>query len=717
MLDQLPLTEVLMQWKDFSPKQDEQSRLAAKDWDDRAFLMLLVCRILGSQGLEYSDGCIHGIALPGFLRLAVTGNLDNPTALEESYFQQRLMAIETETVQQCRGALKLSYQGVLDLIVKRLGLNRAQEKVLAVMILMARETDLVRALRLREDGSRADFIAAYGAALGENSHAMYEAFSVHSPLSEYRLIRLEPDADSLCRFAKPGGMLMRIIQLCQFPMDQAPDVLHRIFDHIMPLAPRSPLSLSDFQGMADLQLMRELMGKSITQGKRGCNILLHGQPGTGKTALARTLADSLGFALYEVPLEDDDGDPLTGSERLGTARLAQGLLQEQPRSLLLFDEIEDAFRDRKELAKAWFNRLLEDNTTPCIWITNAVWELENAFLRRFSYIAEIGAKGNKALKARTCQRLESLPVTDSWREVAVSRDWMTPAMAEDLLTLGALLPTHQVARNEKRLEQMMAQKLRVMGLDKQALPVTGTAVHPLKQDMPAFQIDWLNTSPSLASLEQVISTLPSAKLCLQGPPGSGKTGFARWLAERLERPLHTLHGSKLLSPFVGDNEENIAAAFRRAEEDGAVLLLDEADSFLGRREASSKNWEITAINEFMVQLDQFTGVFLATTNRFEQLDSAVMRRLPLKVRFDCLTQQQLLEILTACVSDPHQLAHCESALAKLTDVTPGLITAAIQRLKLTGRSLRTREFLPALAEEQQMQQGSSRSIGFTAALD
>ncbi len=51
--------------------------------------------------------------------------------------------------------------------------------------------------------------------------------------------------------------------------------------------------------------------------------------------------------------------------------------------------------------------------------------------------------------------------------------------------------------------------------------------------------------------------------------------------------------SDLMSPYVGETEQNIAEAFARAAERGAMLLIDEADSFLYRREAGQRSWEVS----------------------------------------------------------------------------------------------------------------------------
>ena len=79
-------------------------------------------------------------------------------------------------------------------------------------------------------------------------------------------------------------------------------------------------------------------------------------------------------------------------------------------------------------------------------------------------------------------------------------------------------------------------------------------------------------------------------------------------------PLLVRRASDLLSMFVGEVEKNIARAFREAEDDGALLLIDEVDSFLQDRRGAQRSWEVTQVNEMLTQMEGFAGVFIASTN-------------------------------------------------------------------------------------------------------
>ena len=67
---------------------------------------------------------------------------------------------------------------------------------------------------------------------------------------------------------------------------------------------------------------------------------------------------------------------------------------------------------------------------------------------------------------------------------------------------------------------------------------------------------------------------------------------------------------------MGETEQNLAKAFQEAEEMRAVLLLDEVDGLLQDRRQATRSWEVSQVNEFLVQMESFNGVMVATTNRF-----------------------------------------------------------------------------------------------------
>ena len=117
----------------------------------------------------------------------------------------------------------------------------------------------------------------------------------------------------------------------------------------------------------------------------------------------------------------------------------------------------------------------------------------------------------------------------------------------------------------------------------------------------------------------------------------------------------------------------------------------------------------------MVRMERFNGILIATTNRFESLDKAILRRFRLKVRFDCLSEAHVCMILREVVRAPHQLDELPpAALSRFNQLTPGLIENALEQLALRGIRPYLHHLLPALDREQTEQFGGqpSKPMGF-----
>ena len=115
-------------------------------------------------------------------------------------------------------------------------------------------------------------------------------------------------------------------------------------------------------------------------------------------------------------------------------------------------------------------------------------------------------------------------------------------------------------------------------------------------------------------------------LCLQSPPGTGKSAFARYLSECLGLEVLQKHASDLLSPWVGETEQQIAAAFAEARDAQAFLIFDEADSLLANRRSAHRSWEVSQVNEMLTWMESHPLPFACTTNFGEHLDPATLRR-------------------------------------------------------------------------------------------
>lgn len=160
--------------------------------------------------------------------------------------------------------------------------------------------------------------------------------------------------------------------------------------------------------------------------------------------------------------------------------------------------------------------------------------------------------------------------------------------------------------------------------------------------------------------------------------------------------------SDLLSKYVGETEQHMARMFEEAHTEGAVLLLDEADSFLRSRRRAERHYEVSEVNEMLQGMERFAGIFICTTNLFEDLDEAALRRFTFKIRFLPLRPAQRERLFaTEALGDaqaPLRREHRER-LARLDQLTPGDFAAVCRQAELLGAAFTPDEFLSQLEAE------------------
>lgn len=389
--------------------------------------------------------------------------------------------------------------------------------------------------------------------------------------------------------------------------------------------PAPTLTLADYASFPEVrEVLFPFLGEALRSGLTGVNILFYGPPGTGKTELARLLAAQLGVKGLQICPKNDD----SVLNRLNTA--AQ-LTRKMRDAVIVVDEAEDVFNDWNgdlRTNKGLLNTLLETNAVPFIWTTNSLETIDAAMLRRFDVIIELAEPGCDARR-----RIVRKVCGDTLSEKTVLRLAATPALAPAVLTRAQKVAKVIGAEADERvLLRLVDATLRAQGHP----PVAGES-----EILPAYYDPrFVACETDLEDLADGLARAGSGRLCLYGPPGTGKSAYAAWLAQRLGRPLIRQLASDLLSPWVGETEQRISQVFARARRENAVLLVDEADSFLRDRHGARASWEVTKVNEMLAQLERFDGIFVATTNLIDVVDAASIRRFDLKAKFGYLQPEQ-----------------------------------------------------------------------------
>lgn len=449
--------------------------------------------------------------------------------------------------------------------------------------------------------------------------------------------------------------------------------------------------------------------------RKGVNILIYGVPGTGKSQFVKAFSQHLGAELFDVAADDSDGDPIRGNVRLRAFRAAQGLLSNR-NAILLFDEVEDVFSDGNSLfgprstaqnQKGWMNKLLEENPVPAFWVSNDIDSFDPAFIRRFDLVFELPIPPkNQRIKIieQTCGALLDMATIN---RIAESEDLAPAVVARVTSVLHCIQNTIEPKAVQSTFELMLNSTLEAQ---------KHRTIQKFRADkLPDFyDARYVNSDMDLVELMEGIKNEPSARLCLYGPAGTGKTAYGRWLAEQLDKPLHIKKASDLLSMYVGGTEQNMARAFSIAEEEDAVLMIDEVDSFLQDRRNATKSWETTQVNEMLTQIESFSGILIASTNLMDGLDPAAMRRFDLKAMFNYLKPEQSEALL---------LRHCDvlklnvpnsqqiNRLKRLSVLTLGDFAAVLRQSRF--KPIREVDYLiDSLEEECAVKKKTGASIGF-----
>jgi SpoVK/Ycf46/Vps4 family AAA+-type ATPase len=625
----------------------------------------------------------------------------------------RLRDLHREAEARADAALPAVLRANIGRLADLVGMSEAECRVLGFATLLHHEQELDKAADTLGALSSSAIVDVLAALLELPAHEVRNALSSQGVLARSGLLNVDRTGTAPLR----NKLDLLSNQFADSILESETDPVALLRDMVAPSsAPR--LSLADFSHLDEaLAILKPYLAQAVAGNQQGVNIFVHGAPGTGKSELARALAAALGCELFEVASEDEDGDPVTGERRLRAYRAAQSFFDRR-RAMLLFDEVEDVFADSgngfglrstAQRRKAWLNRTLEQNRVPTLWLSNSIGGIDPAFMRRFDVLVEVPvpprAQRERILQA-ACGDLADAPTLARMAQAEA----LAPAVVERAASVVRAIRGQFDAGDSARALAWLTSRT----LEAQGHP--GLDAGAASQLPDHYDPSILNADADLAALAAGLERTRSARLCLYGPPGTGKSAFGRWLAERLGMPLLLKSASDLMSKWVGDSEKAIAAAFRQAEREGALLMLDEVDSFLREREGAHHSWEVTRVNEMLTRMENFSGVFIASTNLMEGLDAAALRRFDMKIHFGHLAPEQaarMLERQCACLGleapEPDQLARAR----RLALLTPGDFAALARRHRFTPFA-RSAQVVDALEQECALKRGKSASIGFLA---
>jgi ATP-dependent 26S proteasome regulatory subunit len=402
-------------------------------------------------------------------------------------------------------------------------------------------------------------------------------------------------------------------------------------------------------------------------------ILLHGDPGVGKSFVVAAVAGEFGLNLIQVSTGD-----LVSSFRGESARNVDAVFaiaaQNLP-AILFFDEFDSIAMRRDDNpdqeARRTVNALLQAlertrgmRELVVMAATNDVGSLDPAVIRpgRFDRHVLVDVPDAAARKAIFAAQLAGRPGASDvdLDELARRSEGLTPAAISQTVTSAALAAMREsAASTDAALVPLTTDRLITAlatrgGRDRPTIENWSwdKLVLPDKTLRELQQITALLTDPDRAASFGI--DVPSGVL-LYGPPGTGKTTIARVLAAESNCSFYAQSAGDLTSKWVGESERLITALFQRARANRpSIIFIDEIDAIASAR--GDYDTYDRQVNQLLQEIDGMksgAGVLVVgATNRRDKLDPALLRggrlsrhiHIPLPVEAD---RRTMLELFSA----------------------------------------------------------------------
>ena len=494
-----------------------------------------------------------------------------------------------------------------------------------------------------------------------------------------------------------------------------------------------PLDCSGAYSLDSFSVKKESVDITLDllKGKNPVSILFYGKPGAGKTELAKSICKETGKNVYifknELETEKD-------SDLLG--RLVCLLSMDWSDSVLIVDEADSLLKTVEfgffsgltpTSTKGTINKMLENNRDKVIYIINHQWQIDESTRRRFTFSIKFESMPATTLRSIAQSKLAAMNLEEEVKTdllQMLDKYHLTGASVDNLIKTiegmdcpdkTELLKKAEIVMKENSLLLNGKTKMRETVKAEYDPKVLNASMNPLKI------VEMVQNAAKFA--EQNKGTENGIRMLFYGLSGTGKTELARYISEQLGKSIVLKRASDILGKYVGENEENIRNAFAEAESTDSILLFDEADTFFYDRNQAQRSWERSMVNEFLTQMEEFSGILICTTNLRNVMDPAMQRRFHIMVEFKPMKFEGI-KIMAERYFPNHHLSNTQiEELEDMESTTPGDFGAIASRIRFMNpddvNSDYLFEELKKLQSEKKKQWDnengeSERRIGFTA---
>ncbi|QKF64917.1 AAA family ATPase [Campylobacter corcagiensis] len=449
------------------------------------------------------------------------------------------------------------------------------------------------------------------------------------------------------------------------------DGINKFIENYTYKLPKTSLNFSDYSHIKKhLDILLPYLKHSIKHQTKGVNILFYGKPGVGKSEICSLIAkecDAFGLGILASDKSEYILRPLA---RVANLNFMANFVSKN--TIFVYDEAEDIFNlneKSKQDFKAYFNNILENNKKIVIYITNYIDCIDEAILRRFDMIVEFSDIPKKQ-KRKIIDKYAKNLVNNKTKNLFSNSKNLQPAVISRALKV---IKTLNLKDSSKEFKALLNSSLNAFGYEKMQFKKT-------QKYLPKnYEISLLNADYDLENLANNIQN--SARICLYGVSGGGKSAYARYLADKLKKELMIVSAGDFLSKYVGESERNIKNIFNVANDKKAVLLIDEIEGFIYDKSRALRSWELTMINEFLTSMESFNGILVATSNRIDLIDKAFLRRFDLMIELKSLNFTQTKELFKKSFESLGLSSEVENLLLNLRNLTVGDFEAIKRSMK------------------------------------
>ena len=437
---------------------------------------------------------------------------------------------------------------------------------------------------------------------------------------------------------------------------------------------RADVTYDDLGGMKDtIDALREMVELPLRHPelfqRLGVDppkgVLLHGPPGTGKTRLARAVANESEAQFFHIA-----GPEIMGSAYGESEKKLRELFEEAAKnapSIIFIDEIDSIAPKRGQVTGEAEKRLvaqlltLMDGIEPrqnlvVIAATNRPEAIDEALRRpgRFDREIVVGVPDESGRREILGIHTRGMPLADGVDLDALARrtygfvgaDLAALTREAALEAVRRILPKINLEEATIPTEILDALSVDTHDFDNALKRVQPSAMREVMVQVP--NISWDDVGGLDAARDKLregvelplkhpeafrrLGIRPAKGFLLYGPPGTGKTLLAKATARESEANFIAVKSSDLLSKWYGESEQQIVRMFARARQVApTVIFIDELDSLVPARGAGMGEPQVTerVVNTILAEMDGLEElnnvVLIGATNRPNLIDPALLR--------------------------------------------------------------------------------------------